>query len=101
MLRAVKTISREDFVAAIEAGIENSPALTASEQANLRHVARTEPAALVGLFVTPDCGCPLTLAGLYVESFPLPERFVAFYRGFDRFIDSDDARAGADKVVVA
>jgi hypothetical protein len=59
------TITRDEFAAAIEAGIDRNPSLTPEAINTLRLVASTVKRSLAGAF---DAGegyvCPLTAAGL-------------------------------------
>lgn len=72
------TIPREDFQAAIEAGIEASPTLLERERARLRALADT--ALSVGTNFSD--GCPATLAGLCVAEY-VPGRAVDFATAYD------------------
>lgn len=82
-------ISRKEFQAAIERGIAGAPDLNIEERNALRLVGLSANEALVGLFQTRDCGCPLTQAGLFTPGRGRPwsnadgKRRRPFYRGFD------------------
>jgi hypothetical protein len=85
------TITRQQFIEAIEAGIESAGELTTTEIQLLRHVARTETRTTYGTFESTrgntTCFCPLSAAGIQDGGGgPMPEPHFKFYRGYDQSI---------------
>lgn len=77
----MSAITRQQFIDAVEAGIEHATRLTDTERALLRHVARTENETVTGFFHRDGCFCPLSAAGLAEEG--MPYSLSAFWMRFD------------------
>lgn len=82
------TITRQQFIDAVEAGIEKAGiALSDAEQALLRHVARTEPQTIYGRFVLEyddkTCFCPLSASGI-TDGTGRTGKYDSFFMGYDQ-----------------
>lgn len=88
------SITREQFIAAIESGInearESGEPLTDQECMMLRHIGKTEGLSARSTFATVEegnrCYCPLSAAGIEDgQGKDVPRSQTYFYGGFDRF----------------
>lgn len=81
------TITRQQFIDAVEAGIEKAGvALSDAEQALLRHVARTESQTTYGCFQAnyegKTCFCPLSASGI-TDGTGTDGKYDPFFFGYD------------------